>query len=189
MSILDLLITIGWVAFWLYWLVAAIGSKKNSVPRVQHIVVARLIMFALIVLLIRTSLTKTVSLNHALFVQSNKWLLSIGFILFIAGLLLAIWARLYLGDNWGMPMSLKQDPELVTTGPYRFIRHPIYTGILIAMLGSALASSTYWLVILVIMAIYFIYSAIAEEKIMQRQFPKAYANYKKQTKMLIPFVL
>ena len=189
MSIIDVIITIGWVAFWLYWLIAAFGSKKNSAPRIQHFVGVRLIMFVVIVLLIRTSLTKSISLNHDLFVQKNYWLLSIGLILFIAGLMLAIWARLYLGKNWGMPMSFKQDPELVTTGPYRFIRHPIYTGILLAMLGTALAGSAYWAVILVIATIYFIYSATVEEKNMQRQFPQTYIKYKKQTKMLIPFVL
>lgn len=59
--------------------------------------------------------------------------------IWVLGLGLAVWARIYLGRNWGMPTSTKEDPELVTSGPYRTIRHPIYTGILLAMIGSAIA--------------------------------------------------
>jgi protein-S-isoprenylcysteine O-methyltransferase Ste14 len=86
-------------------------------------------------------------------------------------------------------MTQKQDPELVTSGPYRYIRHPIYAGILLAVLGSAIASSIFWLTILVISGTYFIYSAVVEEKIMMEQFPKDYLAYKHKTKMLIPFVI
>jgi len=86
-------------------------------------------------------------------------------------------------------MSQKQDPELVTSGPYRYIRHPIYTGILFAMLGSSLVSSLFWLMVFAISGIYFIYSALIEEKLMMKQFPKVYSDYKRKTKMLIPFIL
>jgi len=60
----------------------------------------------------------------------------VGVALCALGIGLAIWARTYLGRNWGMPMSRKENPELVTSGPYAYVRHPIYTGLLIAMLGS-----------------------------------------------------
>ena len=64
---------------------------------------------------------------------------------FVLGLALAVWARVYLGRNWGMPMSRRADPELVTTGPYRRVRHPIYSGLILAMAGTAIAVSLYWL--------------------------------------------
>lgn len=86
-------------------------------------------------------------------------------------------------------MTKKQDPELVTTGPYQYIRHPIYTGILLGTLGSAIDVSTYWLIVFIIFAFYFIYSAVVEEKLMMKQFPQVYPAYKKKTKMLIPFIL
>jgi protein-S-isoprenylcysteine O-methyltransferase Ste14 len=108
--------------------------------------------------------------------------------MFLAGLALAIWARIYLGRNWGMPMTQKEDPELVTSGPYSYIRHPIYTGILLAIVGSVIAGGDFWLVFLVITAPYFIYSAVMEERLMMKQFPKVYPSYKSKTKMLIPFV-
>lgn len=88
-----------------------------------------------------------------------------------------------------MPMSLKQNPELVTSGPYHYIRHPIYSGILLAMLGSSISSSFLWLILMAISGTYFIYSAVVEEKLMAKQFPKDYPEYKRKTKMLIPFIL
>jgi protein-S-isoprenylcysteine O-methyltransferase Ste14 len=116
-------------------------------------------------------------------------MLAVGFIGFLLGLGLAVWARVYLGRNWGMPMTQKQDPELVTTGPYRYIRHPIYSGMLLMTLGSALDVNAYWLLGFVVAAVFFIYSALAEERNMTKQFPKTYPTYKSQTKMLVPFIL
>jgi len=108
--------------------------------------------------------------------------------MFLIGLLTAIWARLNLGKNWGTPMSQKQDPELVTSGPYNYIRHPIYSGILLASLGTAIASTVYLFIIFIIIAVYFIFSAVTEERLMTKEFPKVYPDYKARTKMLIPFI-
>lgn len=86
-------------------------------------------------------------------------------------------------------MTQKDEPELVTLGPYRFVRHPIYSGILLAILGTALATNIYWLVALGVMGIYFVYSARVEERMLTTSFPAAYPSYRAKTKMLIPFVL
>jgi protein-S-isoprenylcysteine O-methyltransferase Ste14 len=112
----------------------------------------------------------------------------VGLAIFVAGLALAIWARVYLGRNWGTPMSQKVDPDLVTTGPYRTIRHPIYSGILLAIVGTAVALSWYWLIAVPLLGGYFVYSAIMEERYMTKLFPDTYAEYKRSTKMLIPYV-
>lgn len=85
-------------------------------------------------------------------------------------------------------MTLKQSPELVTGGPYHFIRHPIYTGIILMALGSALDVNIYWWVGFIVGAIYFIYSAFAEEKLMLDQFPKVYPAYQSKSKMFIPYI-
>lgn len=87
-----------------------------------------------------------------------------------------------------MPMSRMDKPELVTSGPYRYVRHPIYTGILIATIGTALAVSLYWLAVTLIIGPYFIFSATREEKYMTEQFPDDYPAYKKRSKMLLPFI-
>jgi protein-S-isoprenylcysteine O-methyltransferase Ste14 len=111
-----------------------------------------------------------------------------GLALWVLGLGLAVWARVCLGQNWGMPTSTKEDPELVTAGPYRTIRHPIYTGFLLALTGSAIAISVWWLIGVALIGGYFVYSAFVEERNLTRSFPRAYPEYKASTKMLIPFV-
>jgi protein-S-isoprenylcysteine O-methyltransferase Ste14 len=107
---------------------------------------------------------------------------------FVLGLALAVWARVYLGGNWGMPMSQRADPELVTTGPYGRIRHPIYSGIILGMAGTAIAVSPYWLIAVAITGAYFLFSAVVEERTMARLFPAAYPPYRRATKMLIPYI-
>jgi protein-S-isoprenylcysteine O-methyltransferase Ste14 len=114
---------------------------------------------------------------------------TVGLILFLSGLALAVWARIYLGRNWGMPMTQKDEPELVTSGPYRLVRHPIYSGILVAVLGTSLATDLYWLIAFAVMAAYFVYSSKVEERLLTASFPATYPSYRTKTKMLIPFVL
>jgi protein-S-isoprenylcysteine O-methyltransferase Ste14 len=85
-------------------------------------------------------------------------------------------------------MTQKDEPELVTSGPYHLVRHPIYSGILVAGAGTSVALSWMWLVAVVLAGIYFIYSATVEERQLTKQFPDTYSAYKRSTKMLVPFV-
>jgi len=174
--------------FWVYWLISAFGSKQNTSLQVKRFFRIRLGFFVLAIILFRFLNVQNYSFQNRVAIN-NEAILSVGLIIFLSGLALAVWARIYLGENWGMPMTQKQNPVLVMSGPYHYIRHPIYTGVLTAMLGSAIASSIFWLTILAIAAIYFIYCAIEEEKTMIKQFPKDYPAYKNKTKMLIPFVI
>ena len=119
---------------------------------------------------------------------TDPLLWGIGLAAWTLGLGLAIWARLYIGRNWGMPMTRKAEPELVTTGPYHRVRHPIYSGILIAGVGTAVALSPWWLIVVGLAGIYFGYSATVEERNMAEQFPNTYPAYRRSTKMLLPFV-
>ena len=82
-------------------------------------------------------------LRHATLYLANRSAI-LGVALCALGVGLAIYARFYLGSNWGLPMSRKANPELITSGPYAFVRHPIYSGLLLAMIGSALAESVTW---------------------------------------------
>ena len=101
----------------------------------------------------------------------------------------AVWARLHLGRNWGMPMTQRAEPELVTSGPYRFVRHPIYTGLLIAILGTALVNNLLGLIVVAVLIAYFYFCGIVEERNLAVTFPDTYPEYKRRTKMLIPFLL
>jgi protein-S-isoprenylcysteine O-methyltransferase Ste14 len=109
-----------------------------------------------------------------------------GVALCLLGFGLAINARRHLGRNWGLPMSRKEQPELVTTGPYAIIRHPIYTGLIVAMLGSAIGVNVLWALPLVLAGAYFVYSARREETVMLQLFPEQYAAYMARTGMLAP---
>jgi protein-S-isoprenylcysteine O-methyltransferase Ste14 len=168
-----------WGVFWLYWLVAAVGAKRSV--RSSRCRPPGLLLIVAVVLG-RVFRTSTLAVHSPI-------LQVVGVVLFVSGLALAVWARIYLGRNWGMPMTERAEPELVTSGPYRFVRHPIYSGLLLAVLGTALATNIYWLIALVIAGAYFIYSATVEERLMTTSFPDDYPGYKTHTKMLIPFVL
>ena len=118
----------------------------------------------------------------------DPWREAVGLVLFALGLGFAIWARVHIGRNWGTPMTQKVEPELVTSGPYRLVRHPIYSGILTAGIGSALALSWFWLVPVALAGSYFVYAATVEERYLAGEFPDTYPAYKRSTKMLVPFV-
>jgi protein-S-isoprenylcysteine O-methyltransferase Ste14 len=181
MAVVGLVILVGWLAFWVYWLAASTGVKAGR-PRWTQFAGFRVAIVLIVLLLLRLRVFR----GHA--VTKDPLLQGIGLAIFLLGLALAVWARVYLGSNWGMPMSRKVDPEIVTTGPYSVIRHPIYSGIILAMVGTTVAISLYWLVGVVLLGAYFIYSAVMEERYMTELFPAAYPDYKRSTKMLIPFI-
>lgn len=168
-----------WGLFWVYWLIAAVGAKQGTRSRRWRFPGLLLV----VTVIVERVFERHGEPAHVLALQV------IGMIVFLSGLGLAVWARIYLGRNWGMPMTRKEEPELVTTGPYRYVRHPIYSGLLLGVLGTAIATSVYWLIAFVLVGAYFIYSARVEEGLMESAFPTTYPDYKAHTKMLIPFVL
>jgi protein-S-isoprenylcysteine O-methyltransferase Ste14 len=112
-----------------------------------------------------------------------------GAALAVAGLAFCIWARRTLGGNWSGTVTLKQDHELIQQGPYRLVRNPIYTGMLVMLLGTALWVGRWSAApALVLAVIGFVIKLRQEEAFMRRQFPEAYAAYSKRVKRLIPFV-
>jgi protein-S-isoprenylcysteine O-methyltransferase Ste14 len=180
MHALQAAIAIAWVIFWVYWFVSAFGVKEGRGGR-RRIPMQGLSVLS-VLLLVR------VFRGGSLGVHSPV-LGAIGAVVFASGIALAVWARVQLGRNWGMPMTQKDEPELVTSGPYRFVRHPIYSGLLAGVLGTALATNLIGLIIVAILGGYFYYSASVEEKNLTATFPTAYPAYRISTKMLIPFVL
>lgn len=181
MRTVELVFAVGWAAFWLYWLVAALSAKRGRVAWSRELRI-RVVLVAVAVLLLRLGAFR----GHR--VNTDPWLAAIGLALFALGLGFAVWARLHIGHNWGTPMTEKAEPELVTSGPYRLVRHPIYSGILVAGLGTAVALSWMWLPVFALAGIYLIYSATVEERYLTEQFPEGYPPYKRATKMLVPFV-
>jgi len=181
MRAVKLVFAVGWAAFWLYWLVAAFSVKRGRVSWSRELGIRAVLVIAAI-LLIRVGAFRGHGLNTA------PWRAGLGLVLFALGLGFAIWARIHIGRNWGTPMTQKDDPELVTSGPYHLVRHPIYSGILVAGVGTAVALSWLWLTAVVLAGVYFLYSATVEERYMAAQFPDKYPAYKRSTKMLVPFI-
>jgi protein-S-isoprenylcysteine O-methyltransferase Ste14 len=179
-----------WLVLIAYWAIAAIGAKRNVGAAMSWKEGGLRLAILLIVLLALGSPRlrhATASVQAAADVSP---LMRVGGVALCAlGIALAIFARHRLGRNWGMPMSRKQDPELVTTGPYAVLRHPVYAGLLLAMLGAAMGASVFWLLPLLLFGAYFIYSARQEEKLMLAQFPAQYPAYMRRTRMLVPFLL
>jgi protein-S-isoprenylcysteine O-methyltransferase Ste14 len=174
-----------WIVFYSYWLISATRAKKaiRATPWWKGV------GLRLLVVLAAPAVTRLFHPHHILFRHPSGVAINFGGLaLCVAGLALAVWARINLGRNWGTPMSLKAGHELVTTGPYRYIRHPIYTGILLALIGTSCVAGAFWLVILLVFCPYFIYSARTEEQLMMQTFPNDYAAYRKRTSAIIPSV-
>lgn len=108
----------------------------------------------------------------------------------LGGLVVALWARTALGGNWSTNVEFKEKHELITRGPYQYVRHPIYSGLLFMILGAMIIyDHAVGLVIFVIIFIGFWIRSRQEEKLLTKHFPQAYPQYKTRVKALIPFVL
>jgi protein-S-isoprenylcysteine O-methyltransferase Ste14 len=182
MYAVEFVFAVGWVVFGTYWLVAAFSMKRGRAAWSRELRI-RAVILVLAILLLRLGAFQNNDLN------SDPWRAGLGLVLFGVGLGFAIWARIHIGRNWGTPMSQKDDPELVTSGPYQRVRHPIYSGILVAGVGTAVALSWAWLIAVALAGVYFVYSATIEERNLTEQFPDSYPVYRRSTKMLVPFIL
>jgi protein-S-isoprenylcysteine O-methyltransferase Ste14 len=179
-----------WLLFVAVWIISSLGAKTSLRSRAWgRGVLLRLIVVVLVLAMLRLPNVSHGFRHATLYLANRNAPLGIaGVALCALGIGLAIYARFYLGSNWGLPMARKANPELITSGPYAFVRHPIYSGILLAMAGSALAESITWVLALPIFGPYFVYSARVEERTMAEAFPAQYPAYRAHTKMLIPFV-
>jgi protein-S-isoprenylcysteine O-methyltransferase Ste14 len=177
---LKLAVGVAWIVFWIYWLASAATSKASVSggwrTRLTGVSVVAVIVIA-------------EAFRGGGLATRSVILAAIGAVLFVCGLALAVWARLHLGRNWGMPMTQRAEPELVTSGPYRFVRHPIYSGLLTAMLGTVLVNNLLGLIVVAVAVACFYYCGTVEERNLAATFPAAYPQYRGRTKMLIPFLL
>ena len=190
MPMLHAIIPALWIVFVVYWLISARFAKRTvgGPAKWKHFAIRFCILVLVVVVL--SSATLRHGLRAAQIYQASHALMAAtGIVLVALGLAVAVWGRIHLGRNWGTPMSQRENPELVTGGPYAHVRHPIYAGIILAMVGSMIGHSIAWTLPLLLFGAYFIYSARREEEFMCRQFPEAYPDYMRRTHMLVPYVL
>ena len=180
-----------WLVFTILWVAAAFTSKRTV--RVQS-GGSRLLQAGLVLI----GVTLIFNLGNwlvsgwlaARVVPESTPVVFGGAILTVAGMLFSVWARLTLGRNWSGTVTIKQDHELIQRGPYRIVRHPIYTGMLLAMLGTAFIFGTARCFVGVpIVGLAFWLKVQIEEQFMVQQFGAQYANYRQQVRALSPFVL
>jgi protein-S-isoprenylcysteine O-methyltransferase len=177
-----------WIVFIGYWAVSAFGQKAtaeqkswlSSMPyRVPLTLGGLLLWFPRFSHPLNLALTPHTDLARAF-----------GAVVCVFGLLVTIWSRRTLGGNWSSEVAFKQGHELVKTGPYRYARHPIYTGLLLMCLGTAVEVGQLhsWLGLLLLCVGFWI-KLMQEEALMLRYFPNEYPAYQKQVKALVPFVI
>lgn len=191
MPILNKVVFGSWFVFFVYWLVSASDVKKdvdsNGWRRGRYFSLGRVAIVVALLAMFPEAVKRV--FGSSLGALHDATISVVGVTIMIAGLAFAIWARRHLGRNWSSHPALKENHELVTTGPYNLVRHPIYTGMLTGLLGSFLVSfSAVWFYALIIMGVTIAYRIHAEEGIMMRTFPDAYPVYRMRTKALIPFI-
>jgi protein-S-isoprenylcysteine O-methyltransferase Ste14 len=178
------------VIFVVYWAIAAVAARRGlKRSAFRGSMKLRLAMFVVIVAAV--ALARRSPALHAFQVHlfwSVPMALS-GALIATLGAAVAFWARAAIGRNWGTPAMQRTDTELVTHGPYALVRHPIYSGMLLMMIGTGVGLIWTWWLVAAAAAVYFIYSARSEERYMCERFPDAYPAYRARTKMLVPFLL
>jgi protein-S-isoprenylcysteine O-methyltransferase Ste14 len=192
MTIFDWLICASWLILVGYWCVSGVAAVRSIGRRWiwWREIVLRLGFFALVLLGLQIEAAAHVVPNAGLYILNKSTLMGIsGLVLSATGVGLAIAARACLGLGWVVPVSSKEQRELITTGPYALVRHPMYGGLLLAMLGSAIGQSIFWLLPLIVYGPGFILSARREENLLIEQFSGRYRDYMGRTKMFVPFVI
>ena len=178
-----------WLTFIAVWIAMARGGKpvveRESVgSRLSHY-----LPLAVAIYLLAAPETPVAALSVR-FAPLALWPVRLGAVATVAGIGFAVWARIRIGSNWSSDVTLKRDHELVVEGPYRWVRHPIYTGILVALAGTGLAVGEWRAALAVVLAgVAYWRKLTIEEAAMRRQFGEAYVRYAERVPALIPFVL
>ncbi|MGA9778439.1 MAG: methyltransferase family protein [Limisphaerales bacterium] len=177
-----------WILFLAYWFISAFRQKPLAEGQSWAATLAHRVPVGLGWLLLIDPKLPT-PMNRVL-IPHKDWVLVIGAVICLFGLFVTLWARWTLAGNWSSDVTFKQGHELIKTGPYRFVRHPIYTGLLVMALGTAINAGQLrcWLSIVVV-GIGFWIKLKQEERLMLRHFPNEYPAYQKQVKALVPFVI
>jgi protein-S-isoprenylcysteine O-methyltransferase Ste14 len=175
-----------WYVFAIYWAVTAIAVKRTKARETSADRIATIIVMVLAYEMLFSQLFRVGVLGDR-FVPSATWIFWLGFAISSLGIAVAIWARACLGKNWSARVTLKEGHELIRSGPYRFIRHPIYTGMLLGACGTAIEIGE-WRGVLAVLLMTAAHSrkAMREENLLRQEFGEDYTAYRKSTGFLFP---
>ncbi len=178
-----------WIAWAVYWFIAARTAKQDQrresvASRAAHIVPLGIAAYLLWVP------TLPGGFLGGRFLPASPTTFDVGLAVVAFGLAFSIWARAVLGRNWSGIVTVKQDHELVRSGPYRYVRHPIYTGLLVAFAGTAIARGEWRGLLAVVIVFAGLWRKLKlEERWMIETFGDAYLRYRDEVRAIIPFVL
>ena len=175
-----------WLIFCLYWAVSALRVKRTQQMEaagrrfgtVAILAVAAFLLFARRVYL---------GILSQRFIPQTQTIQAISIVLVACGVAIAIWARRHIGEYWSSRVALKEDHQLVQSGPYARVRHPIYSGMLLAMIGTGLFVGE-WRAVIGVLLVFSAHwqKARREERLLANQFGTAYQDYCGRTGSLIP---
>lgn len=186
-TIIPIIIPALWLAWLLYWWLSARDVKKTR----WREPLGRQLLHRVPVILAAFLLAAPRWVPRVLtgrFLPEGGFLPVLGTVMLAAGLGFSVWARRHLGRNWSAQVAVKQDHALVRTGPYQYVRHPIYAGILLAFLGMVVAIGEWRdILAMLLVLVSFAVKSRQEEKRMRETFPE-YEQYRRETAALVPFV-
>jgi len=183
-----ILVVLAWVVFWAYWLISALRTR-SPMKRQQSRG-----FWILFVLFWGFCVIYSVGFTPGFLVQKvipDDLIIGLTCtIITLLGLGFAIWARVNLGKYWSSMPAIRVDHKLIRTGPYNIVRHPIYTGILFAVAGTAImVGEPLGIIAFFLILAAYLWKIWMEEKYLQEEFGEDYAKYKKEVPALIPFLV
>jgi len=187
MTITGIIIVVSWVIVLAYWTFEAFFQKKvKKNSNVKSRIFYSLVLLLSYILLLFSS--KIYFLDYLL-IHVSVFVNMLAILLAVGGMIICIYSRKVLGSNWSREVMIKKNHELITTGPYKYIRHPIYSGLLMLFLGTALAIGNLGSLLgFVLLVINFKIKSLNEEEFMLKCFGKKYEAYMKRTKGFMPGV-
>jgi protein-S-isoprenylcysteine O-methyltransferase Ste14 len=178
--------SIPWYLFAAYWAITALNVKRAKAREksVDRLLTAVVVVLAYTLLF---SNRPRIELLQVRFVPQEDWIAWVGIALTWVGVAIAIWARYCIGEYWSARVTLKEGHQLIRSGPYAFVRHPIYTGMLLGCMGAALVVGE-WRGVLAVVLLLTAHSrkALREEGMLTKEFGDEYASYRQSTGFLFP---
>lgn len=177
-----------WFLFSMTWLWQRNRTKENINPRTTAQKISGFLGFVIIFLALYSPLFFTGGIAKVIIPQSHV-VQTIGLICCIAGVFISIWSRFLLGMNWSGGITAKKDHKLIVSGPYRFVRHPIYTGFITALTGTCLVmGGIAGILVTGLYTIGLLTKINKEEVLLTELFGEVYTEYRQRTRKLIPFI-
>jgi protein-S-isoprenylcysteine O-methyltransferase Ste14 len=179
-----------WIAWFLYWRISASGVKAARRHESPASRAAHLVPLLIAGLLLWVTPIPGGGVLFERFMPHTYFTYWTGTLILALGLAFSVWARTYLGRNWSATVTVKEDHELIRGGPYAGVRHPIYTGLLLGFIGTAIVRGEWRGVLAVLIAFVALWRKLRlEERWMSETFGEQYRLYREHTAALIPYLL